>query len=134
MSLVQFRLEAPPADLAHLVERRLAKAKVAGSSPVIRLKKQDSNHCPVFLREVKATKPGELTPCGNSPLVRLSRRGIKRNERRTSGSEPRNPLNKNKRMTSVILLFLFCDIQVKKPPVNWRKAAICSSYAEETLV
>ena len=26
------------ADLAHLVERRLAKAKVAGSSPVIRSK------------------------------------------------------------------------------------------------
>ena len=27
------------ADLAHLVERRLAKAKVAGSSPVIRSRK-----------------------------------------------------------------------------------------------
>ena len=37
MSLVRFRPEAPQnADLAHLVERRLAKAKVAGSSPVIR--------------------------------------------------------------------------------------------------
>ena len=43
MSLVRFRPEAPEnADLAHLVERRLAKAKVAGSSPVIRsIKKQD---------------------------------------------------------------------------------------------
>ena len=29
------------ADLAHLVERRLAKAKVAGSSPVIRSKKKE---------------------------------------------------------------------------------------------
>ena len=29
------------ADLAHLVERRLAKAKVAGSSPVIRSKEKD---------------------------------------------------------------------------------------------
>ena len=38
MSLVRFRPEAPYADLAHLVERRLAKAKVAGSSPVIRSK------------------------------------------------------------------------------------------------
>ena len=28
------------ADLAHLVERRLAKAKVAGSSPVIRSRKK----------------------------------------------------------------------------------------------
>ena len=36
MSLVQFRPEAPFADLAHLVERDLAKVEVAGSSPVIR--------------------------------------------------------------------------------------------------
>ena len=37
MSLVQFRPEAY-ADLAHLVERNLAKVEVAGPSPVIRLK------------------------------------------------------------------------------------------------
>ena len=37
MSLVQFRSEAP-ADLAHLVERHLAKVEVAGSNPVIRSK------------------------------------------------------------------------------------------------
>ena len=36
MSLVRFRPEAPLADLAHLVERDLAKVEVAGSSPVIR--------------------------------------------------------------------------------------------------
>ena len=45
MSLVRFRPEAPTgdkyllptyADLAHLVERNLAKVEVAGSSPVIR--------------------------------------------------------------------------------------------------
>ena len=36
MSLVQFRPEAY-ADLAHLVERNLAKVEVAGPSPVIRL-------------------------------------------------------------------------------------------------
>ena len=36
MSLVRFRPEAY-ADLAHLVERNLAKVEVAGSSPVIRL-------------------------------------------------------------------------------------------------
>ena len=40
MSLVRFRPEAPCADLAHLVERHLAKVEVAGSSPVIRSKKQ----------------------------------------------------------------------------------------------
>ena len=37
MSLVRFRQEAFHADLAHLVERHLAKVEVAGSSPVIRL-------------------------------------------------------------------------------------------------
>ena len=37
VSLVRFRPEAPIyADLAHLVERNLAKVEVAGSSPVIR--------------------------------------------------------------------------------------------------
>ena len=36
VSLVRFRPEAPYADLAHLVERDLAKVEVAGSSPVIR--------------------------------------------------------------------------------------------------
>ena len=34
MSLVRFRPEAPYADLAHLVERNLAKVEVAGSSPI----------------------------------------------------------------------------------------------------
>ena len=37
------------ADLAHLVERRLAKAKVAGSSPVIRsIKNKDTIWCPLL--------------------------------------------------------------------------------------
>ena len=40
MSLVRFRPEAPFADLAHLVERDLAKVEVAGSSPVIRSNKK----------------------------------------------------------------------------------------------
>ena len=51
MSLVRFRPEAPKnADLAHLVERRLAKAKVAGSSPVIRSIKNEAPHkwCFIF--------------------------------------------------------------------------------------
>ena len=46
VSLVRFRPEAPhSADLAHLVERHLAKVEVAGSSPVIRSKK--SGHASV---------------------------------------------------------------------------------------
>ena len=36
MSLVRFRSEAPFADLAHLVERHLAKVEVASSSLVVR--------------------------------------------------------------------------------------------------
>ena len=36
MSVVQFHSEAPFADLAHLVERHLAKVEVASSSLVIR--------------------------------------------------------------------------------------------------
>ena len=36
MSVVRFHPEAPCADVAHLVERHLAKVEVAGSSPVIR--------------------------------------------------------------------------------------------------
>ena len=48
--MVRFRPEAPKnADVAHLVERHLAKVEVAGSSPVIRskalLKKQGSFFC-----------------------------------------------------------------------------------------
>ena len=50
MSLVRFRPEAPQnADLAHLVERRLAKAKVAGSSPVIRSIKNKGHHSVSFV-------------------------------------------------------------------------------------
>ena len=37
------------ADLAHLVERHLAKVEVAGSSPVIRSKKESRYECTCFL-------------------------------------------------------------------------------------
>ena len=36
MSVVQLHPEAPFADVAHLVERHLAKVEVVGSSPIIR--------------------------------------------------------------------------------------------------
>ena len=49
MSLVRFRPEAPYADLAHLVERRLAKAKVAGSSPVVRSRRMGERDLAQFL-------------------------------------------------------------------------------------
>ena len=49
MSLVRFRSEAPYADLAHLVERDLAKVEVAGSSPVIRSNKRQKEELKLFL-------------------------------------------------------------------------------------
>ena len=46
------------ADLAHLVERRLAKAKVAGSSPVIRSKKeQQTNRSAVLFWRLTVPEP-----------------------------------------------------------------------------
>ena len=48
MSLVRFRLWAPFAGLAHLVERHLAKVEVASSSLVARSKKGNTTHWVVF--------------------------------------------------------------------------------------
>ena len=50
MSLVRFRPEAY-ADLAHLVERDLAKVEVAGSSPVIRSMKKALAKASAFFNE-----------------------------------------------------------------------------------
>ena len=68
MSLVRFRSEAPCADLAHLVERNLAKVEVAGSIPVIRSKiKRHTPLCapqkPIRKRNGKAVKKN--APMGN---------------------------------------------------------------------
>ena len=48
MSMVRFRPEAPFADLAHPVERHLAKVKVASSSLVIRSIKSLIENTTVF--------------------------------------------------------------------------------------
>ena len=45
MSLVRFRLWAPLADLAHLVERHLAKVEVASSSLVARSNLMPTQKC-----------------------------------------------------------------------------------------
>ena len=52
------------ADLAHLVERRLAKAKVAGSSPVIRSKKREGSNASFsfFACSEKRLEPREISP------------------------------------------------------------------------
>ena len=45
MSLVRFRLWAPPAGIAHLVERHLAKVEVASSSLVARSRLMPTQMC-----------------------------------------------------------------------------------------
>src|SRR5882672_1242354 len=68
------------AELAQLVERRLAKAKVAGSNPVFR----SNDKGPALLRNLKGPGPSfwprrvlgpqldlaRATPCGRSPRPR----------------------------------------------------------------
>ena len=58
----------PPADLAHLVERDLAKVEVAGSSPVIRSIWRHSQA--VRQRSAKPLFPGSI-PGGASKKMRL---------------------------------------------------------------
>ena len=88
MSLVQFRPEAPSrrqsplkigiayfhvntlsADLAHLVERDLAKVEVAGSSPVIRSTKRIDLFDPHYIRRhsqvVRQRSAKPLCPSSN---------------------------------------------------------------------
>ena len=75
MSLVRFRPEAPfSADLAHLVERDLAKVEVAGSSPVIRsiIKKEEMQISSFLFGSI--AQLGEHLPykqrvIGSSPIV-----------------------------------------------------------------
>ena len=61
------------ADLAHLVERHLAKVEVAGSSPVIRSRTQKDGFDRPFcvLRWFSDDEPLKLPPCGNLVCVRL---------------------------------------------------------------
>ena len=58
MSLVRFRPEAPYADLAHLVERDLAKVEVAGSIPVIRSRKKEGTkkRARFFIQRIRTAK------------------------------------------------------------------------------
>ena len=74
MSLVRFRPEAPLADLAHLVERDLAKVEVAGSSPVIRsifLKEemQISSFLIGSIAQLGEHLPYKQRVIGSSPIV-----------------------------------------------------------------
>ena len=73
MSLVRFRPEAPFADLAHLVERDLAKVEVAGSSPVIRSILKEEMQISSFLfgsiAQLGEHLPYKQRVIGSSPIV-----------------------------------------------------------------
>ena len=58
------------ADLAHLVERDLAKVEVAGSSPVIRSNTGTNNFVPVFFS--KKQKNMALWPSGKAKVCNTS--------------------------------------------------------------
>ena len=69
MSVVQVHSEAPPAGIAHLVERSLAKAEVAGSSPVSRSTKNKAAAAAFsyrFRRHGQAVRHGSAKP--SSPV------------------------------------------------------------------
>ena len=97
MSLVRFRPKAPFADVAHLVERHLAKVEVAGSSPVIRSKKKTSisvSFIFLYLYETGSKRPvrvGEFKQSGE-----LFERPWACRQAGAQPSEPRHPLQ-NKR-------------------------------------
>ena len=86
MSLVRFRPEAPYADLAHLVERHLAKVEVAGSSPVIRSKKVNIgvsfDACHADLAHLVERHLAKVEVAGSSPVIR-SRNGYEKEDFRT---------------------------------------------------
>ena len=67
MSLVRFRLWAPPAGIAHLVERHLAKVEVASSSLVARSKKAycESNRLFLTAGKVWLHSDSDAPPCKN---------------------------------------------------------------------
>ena len=109
------------ADLAHPVERHLAKVKVASSSLVIRSinKERRSLVLLLFL----------FFGCGirdsKRPLRSKEQSGglfvgrVRVGERKSEPSESRNPLHNKRRRSLVLLLFLFfgCGIRDSKRPL-----------------
>ena len=96
MSLVRFRLWAPYAGLAHLVERHLAKVEVASSSLVARsMLKQDIRFgCPVFSSDEENSLPPPVREAHIKSEVRQGSCESPQAVRGMSGSEfePRSPL------------------------------------------
>ena len=119
MSLVQFRPEAPPADLAHLVERNLAKVEVAGSIPVIRSRNADTKVWSDRVRKLIAIREAERLSVdirrGNrkSGMLRPQKRIWRHSQAvRQRSAKPLFPgpipggASKNKSTARAVLLFL----------------------------
>ena len=118
MSLVRFRPKAPFADVAHLVERHLAKVEVAGSSPVIRSKKKTSISVSfiflsfifyiyisyIYMRRARKGRfaVGEFKQSGE-----LFERPWACRQARAKPSEPRHPLRNDRTPERVSFLCIF---------------------------
>ena len=105
------------ADLAHLVERHLAKVEVASSSLVIRSNKESKAFCLAFfvlqlLRDSnRATRQGSNSPgdcCGAR---------VRAGARRSAPGESRNPLQQKAQGISpcVFLFYNYCEIRTGQP-------------------
>ena len=109
MSLVRFRLWAPFAGLAHLVERHLAKVEVASSSLVARSRvNQDIRFgCPDFFVRRKELDIDTHARSAIGSEVRQGSCELRSAIRRMPGSEfePRSPLQKRNTTQGVVFLF-----------------------------
>ena len=96
MSLVRFRPKAPFADVAHLVERHLAKVEVAGSSPVIRSKIKGHRFGVLFCFTMGWARKGRFAVGEFKQSGELFERPWACRQAGAKPSEPRHPLQ-NKR-------------------------------------
>ena len=109
MSLVRFRPKAPFADVAHLVERHLAKVEVAGSSPVIRSKIKGHRFGVLFVLQWGGLeKAGSPQANSNSPVNCLKGRGRVGKRERSRAS----PVIRSERKDTPTVSFLFYTLML----------------------
>ena len=118
MSLVRFRPKAPFADVAHLVERHLAKVEVAGSSPVIRSKIKGHRFGVLFVLQWGGLeKAGSPQANSNSPVNYLKGRGRVGKRERSRAS----PVIRSERKDTPTVSFLFYNGVGSKRSVRRRR-------------
>ena len=125
MSLVRFRPEAPPADLAHLVERDLAKVEVAGSSPVIRSIDPKATAFGSFVFPPACAQPprrfGAITSRQKAPV------GTRAKKSALVQSWTKNKSARTKPEAGQGCPFLVA-MRGRERPAEWHFSALCISY------